>query len=87
MERKKINDLSATGHPKECARLILESRKAKYTKQEGHKTSIHIIPEKNIIQIDVREGNTDIMLEIPKNIAITQAHEILGISPESSLQD
>jgi len=88
MERKRITDLSATGHPRECAKLILEARKAKkakYTKQEGHKASIHIIPDKNIVHIDIKEGNTDIMLEIPKNIAIAQAHKILGISPESNL--
>ena len=84
MKRRKITDLAATGHPKECARLILEYRKSKYTKQEGHKTAIHIIPEEGIIQIDVKEDNTQIFMEIPKNIAINQAHEILGISPESS---
>ena len=81
MKRIRITDLAATGHPKECSRLILQAKKAKYTKQEGHKVSIHLIAEENIVHIDVDEGDKLLNLEIPKDSAVRQAYEILGLNP------
>jgi len=79
LRRKQIKDLAATGHPKETAKLILDGIKGKKEKSKsyldnGHSISVHFIPKKGMVNIDVHEGEKVIPVVISRKEAIVQAH-------------
>ena len=80
MLRRQIKDLSATGHPRETAKLILDGIKGEKVKSKKyiddyHSVSIHFIPKDGIVNIDVHEGSNLIAMHIPYEDAVSQAYE------------
>ena len=85
LNRKKIKDLSATGHPRETARLIIAALKDKKYKSKvhidhGHVIHIHFNKSKGVVNIDIEEFNTKktklIAVCIPYEDAVAQAHAL-----------
>ena len=86
MRRIRITDLAATGHPKECARLLIKEigekqsqvKKGYHIKENGHK--LHLYIEGKDININVYEGNKDLHFVIPLKIALEQSEKLIGSS-------
>ena len=81
LNRREIKDLSATGHPRETAELILSGIKGKKEKSKKHiddyhSVSVHFIPKDGIVNIDVHEGNKLIAMYISYELAVSQAREL-----------
>jgi len=79
LNRKKIKNLTSTGHPQETSKLILDGIKGKKEKSKAHiddyhSVSIHFIPKDGIVNIDVHEGNKLIAMYISYELAVAQAH-------------
>ena len=81
LNRKRIQDLSATGHPRETAELILSGikngkEKSKTHIDNYHSVSVHFISQNNAVNIDVHEGTKIIPMMICRETAISQAYAL-----------
>ncbi len=78
MLRRQIKDLSATGHPRETAKLILdgikeEKMKSKKHIDDYHSVSIHFNKKTKMVNIDVEENGKLIPMKIYRRLAVAQA--------------
>ena len=87
MERR-INDLSMTGHPMECAKILVEDylykdptiKKNNKIKENGHKLHLHVDEKNNSVHIHVYEGEKNIKMHMDLEEAFSQAKKLLNIS-------
>ena len=78
MLRRQIKDLSATGHPRETAKLILDGIKGEKIKSKKyiddyHSVSIHFNKKTKMVNIDVEENGKLIPMKIYRRLAVAQA--------------